>query len=57
MSQDILYDIKERRGGGRGDVRVGAAHHPGGAGPAGRGCGRGSAAGRAASWGSDAEDI
>jgi len=51
MSHDILYDIKERRGGGRGDVRAG------GAGPAGRGCGRGGSDGRAASWGSDAEDI
>ena len=33
------------------------AHHPGGDGPAGRGRGRGGAAGRAASRGSDAEDI
>ena len=57
MSPDILYDIKERRGGVRGDVRVGAAHHQGGAGPAGRGRGLGGAAGRDASWGSDAEDI
>ena len=51
MSHDILYDIKERRGGGRGDVRAG------GAGPAGRGCGRGGSDGLAGSWGSDAEDI
>ena len=61
MSHDILYDIKERGGAGRGYVRAGAcghlAHHPGGAGPAGRGCGCGGAAGRAASGGSDAEDI
>ena len=50
MSHDILYDILERRGGGRGDVRV--AHHQGG-----RGRGRGGSDGRAGSWGSDAEDI
>ena len=55
MSHDILYDILERRGGGRGDVR--AAHHPGGAGPAGRGRGRGGSDGLAGIWGSDAEDI
>ena len=38
------------------ELRAGA-HHPGGAGPAGRGRGRGGAAGRAASRGSDAEVI
>ena len=26
MSHDILYDIKERQGGGRGDVRAGVAN-------------------------------
>ena len=52
LSHDILYDILERRGGGRGDVQ--AAHHPGGAGPA---WWRGGSDGLAGSWGSDAEDI
>ena len=55
MSHDILYDILERRGGGRGDVQ--AAHHPGGAGPAGPAWRRGGSDGLAGSWGSDAEDI
>ena len=57
MSHDILYDILERQGGGRGDVRAGAAHHPGGDGPAGRDRGRGGSDGRDAIWESDAEDI